>query len=51
MSTKSGDHIQAIKKGILEIADVILINKIDTITNIEKYKEKNNFRKNLKMKK
>ena len=40
---KSGDHIQAIKKGILEIADLILINKIDTINNIEKSKEKNNF--------
>ena len=45
---KSGDHIQAIKKGILEIADVILINKIDTITNIEKSREKNNFSEKFK---
>tara|TARA_B100001287_G_C22662598_1_gene521155 strand:- start:115 stop:1050 length:936 start_codon:yes stop_codon:yes gene_type:complete len=40
---KSGDHIQAIKKGILEIADLIIINKIDTINNVEELKEKNNF--------
>jgi len=40
---KSGDHIQAIKKGIIEIADIIIINKIDTINSTEILKEKNNF--------
>ena len=27
----SGDYLQAIKKGILEITDLIVINKIDNI--------------------
>ena len=37
----SGDYLQAIKKGIIEIADLIIINKIDTISNLEIQKEKN----------
>lgn len=37
----SGDHLQAIKKGIMEIADLIIINKIDTISNLNIQKEKN----------
>jgi len=37
----SGDHLQAIKKGIVEIADLIIINKIDAISEIEIEKEKN----------
>lgn len=38
---KSGDQIQAIKKGILEFADVIIIHKSDTIKKIEIQREKN----------
>ena len=40
---KSGDQIQAIKKGILEIADIIIIHKSDTINKLEIKKEKNNY--------
>ena len=40
---KSGDKIQAIKKGILEFADIIIIHKSDTIKKIELQKEKNYF--------
>ncbi len=40
---KSGDQIQAIKKGILEIADIIIIHKSDTINTLEIKKEKNNY--------
>ncbi len=40
---KSGDQIQAIKKGILEFADIIIIHKSDTIKKIELQKEKNYF--------
>ena len=39
----SGDQIQAIKKGIIEFADVIIIHKSDTIKKIEIEKEKNYF--------
>ena len=37
----SGDQLQAIKKGIVEIADLIVINKIDTLTELNILKEKN----------
>ena len=37
----SGDHLQAIKKGIIEITDLIIINKIDTISELDIEKEKN----------
>jgi len=40
---KSGDQIQAIKKGILEFADFIIIHKSDTIKKLELQKEKNYF--------
>ena len=40
---KSGDQIQAIKKGILEFADFIIIHKSDTIKKPELQKEKNYF--------
>lgn len=39
----SGDQIQAIKKGIIEFADVIIIHKSDKIKKIEIEKEKNYF--------
>jgi LAO/AO transport system kinase len=38
---KSGDQIQAIKKGILEFADFIIIHKSDLISKVELVKEKN----------
>jgi len=37
----SGDYLQSIKKGIMEIADLIIIHKIDTISNLNIQKEKN----------
>ena len=37
----SGDYLQAIKKGIIEVADLIIINKIDIISNTDIEKEKN----------
>ena len=38
---KSGDEMQAIKKGILEFADIIIIHKSDTIKKLEIEQEKN----------
>jgi len=37
----SGDYLQAIKKGVIEVADLIIINKIDIISNTDIEKEKN----------
>lgn len=47
----SGDYLQAIKKGILEITDLIVINKTENITENEIQKEKNYYHQNQKSKK
>ena len=47
----SGDYLQAIKKGILEITDLIVINKIDNIPENEIQREKNYYYQTKKTKK